>query len=111
MITLKEFLNNFGFDYKIENKYIALIDMQGANLNNIESDRFETVEEIITRLDVYINDDQIEGIDYELEICGIDEDIISSMSLEEKIKMADDIGAKVYSYYRAILNPSLIKMN
>lgn len=109
-MTLKEFLSNFDFEYKIENGLIALVDTQGANLGNIENDRFTTVEEVIERLDTYINDDQLEGIDYELKERGIDENTLSDMSLEEKVKMADDIGATVYDYYRAILNPSLIKM-
>lgn len=107
-MTLKEFLSNFDFDYTFENGAISLIDLQGANLCNIENERFETIEEIIERLDVYIQDDQLEGINYELETCGVDKSLISCMSLEEKVKKADEIGAEVYDYYRAILNPSLI---
>lgn len=107
-MNLRKFLSNFGFNYKLENGYISLIDEQGGNLNNIEDDKFKTIEEIIQRLETYIADDQVEGIDYELEIVGVDSDVTSKMNLEEKIKMADNVGAEVYDYYRAILNPYLI---
>lgn len=109
-MTLREFLSNFAFDYKIENGYIALIDDQGANWGDIESDRFESVEDVIERLDNYIADDQPEVIDLKLKESGIDEDTISNMNLQEKVKMADDIGIIVYDYYRAILDPSMITL-
>lgn len=39
-----------------DNGGFCLIDLQGGNLGDIESDRFETAEEIIDRMDVYVND-------------------------------------------------------
>lgn len=107
-MKLRDFLNNFGFDYKEENGLISLIDKQSGNIKNIEDDKFNTVEDIIERLEVYIIDDQVEGIDYELSLVGVNPDDISNMNLEEKITLADKVGAEVYDYYRAILNPSLI---
>lgn len=107
-MKLREFLSNFGFDYKEEKGLISLIDKQGGNINNIEGDKFNTVEDIIDRLETYIIDDQVEGIDYELELKGVDLDSMPNMSLEDKVKLADEVGAEVYDYYRAILNPYLI---
>lgn len=34
----------------------GLVDLQGANLGDIEEDRFETAEDVFDRMDIYIND-------------------------------------------------------
>lgn len=34
----------------------SLIDLQGANLGNIQGDRFESAQEILERMTIYIND-------------------------------------------------------
>ena len=57
-MTLKRFLNFFDFDYeKYEDGY-GLIDMQGADLGNIEGERFENPSEVVERLydSIYILD-------------------------------------------------------
>ena len=41
----------------------GLVDLQGANLGDIEGDRFETAEDIIDRMDVYVNDYFLNDID------------------------------------------------
>ena len=109
-MTLREFLSNYDFDYKMEDGYIALIDNQEVNLGDIENERFRTVEDVIERLDNYINDEQTEVIDLKLIENGIYEDIVSGMTLKEKVEMADNIGVVVYDYYRAILDPSMITL-
>ena len=51
-----DMLNVIDFElYQDEDGY-ALSDKQGGNFGDIESDRFTTAEQIIDRLDVYLND-------------------------------------------------------
>lgn len=50
----------------------SLIDNQGANLGNIEGDRFEGVNQILERMDVYINDYIITDIEELAEENNID---------------------------------------
>lgn len=42
----------------------GLDDRQGANLGEIESERFETAQEIFSRMECYINDYILEPLDY-----------------------------------------------
>lgn len=49
----------------------GLVDLQGANLADIESDRFQTVEQIIDRLDAYINDYYLDDLEDEAETYGL----------------------------------------
>lgn len=60
-LTLTDFLNYFNFDYVLyDNNLIGLIDEQGANLGNIEDERFTNdtngVLNIVDRLDAYYQD-------------------------------------------------------
>ena len=50
----------------------SLIDLQGANLGNIESDRFSDVQGIFDRMGIYINDYFIQDIEDLLEEKGIE---------------------------------------
>lgn len=50
----------------------SLHDRQGANLGNIEQDRFDNARQIIDRLDIYTNDYIICAIEEYLEYDGID---------------------------------------
>lgn len=45
----------------------GLIDLQGENLGDIESDLFTTAEDIISRLDVYVNDYYLTDLDEEYD--------------------------------------------
>lgn len=49
---------------KYEDGY-GLVDLQGANLGDIEEDRFQTAAEIIERLSVYIEDYYLDDLDEE----------------------------------------------
>lgn len=50
----------------------GLCDRQGANLGNIEADRFENAADIFDRMDVYVNDYIFEDLDDELEAYDVD---------------------------------------
>ena len=57
-MKLKDFLEFFDFSYeKYENGY-GVIDLQGANLGDIESERYEAPYDIVARFDdsIYIPD-------------------------------------------------------
>lgn len=57
-MRFRKFLEYFGFDYHYDDGEIALIDLQCANLGNIESERFskDNLSSIIDRLDIYCKD-------------------------------------------------------
>ena len=66
-MTLREFLRHFDFDYEIvENEYgekvIKLIDLQGVNLRDIETEEFYSSLEVVDRLDIYYHDYIYEAI-------------------------------------------------
>ena len=92
MITLSEFLYDLEFEYKkINDKTIQLIDLLGANLGNIENEEFEISEylpmNLVDRLDTYIYDYHIQGIEdtlihecqYKDDIYPYDEKLIPAM--------------------------------
>ena len=45
----------------------GLIDLQGVNLGDIESDLFTTAEDIVSRLDIYVNDYYLVDLDEEYD--------------------------------------------
>lgn len=57
-MRLKKFLEYFEFDYRYDGEDIALIDVTGANLGDIESERFpkHNLSSIVDRLDIYYKD-------------------------------------------------------
>ena len=92
MITLKEFLYELEFDYKLnDDNTISLIDLLQANLGNIENEKFEIweglPEALVDRLDTYIYDYHISGIQdtlihecqYKDDIYPYDEKLIPAM--------------------------------
>lgn len=94
MIPLREFLYDLEFDFKInKDNTISLIDLQGANLANIEEEKFGISEklgmQIVDRLDTYIYDYHIAGIEdtlyhecqYKDDIYPYDEKLIPAMKL------------------------------
>jgi hypothetical protein len=94
MIPLREFLYDLEFDFKVnKDNTISLIDLQGANLANIEEEKFEISDklgmQIVDRLDTYIYDYHIAGIEdtlyhecqYKDDIYPYDEKLIPAMKL------------------------------
>lgn len=92
MITLDEFLFELEFDYKVnDDNTISLIDLQQANLGNIEEEKFKInsklSELLVDRLDNYIYDYHISGIEdtlyhdcqYKDDIYPYDEKLIPAM--------------------------------
>lgn len=92
MITLGEFLAELEFDYIInDDNTISLVDTLQANLGNIESEKFEIHEglpmALVDRLDTYIHDYHISGIEdtlrqecqYKDDIYPYDEKLIQAM--------------------------------
>jgi hypothetical protein len=75
-MKIKEFLNSMEFDYKInDNGTLSLVDITGANLNDIEDDEFEINKDlmvnIVDRLGVYIDDYFITDLLERLDELGI----------------------------------------
>ena len=59
-------------EYTDEYGHWNLIDNQGANLGNIEGDRFKSAAEILDRMDIYIHDYIVEDIQDCLDEAGYD---------------------------------------
>ena len=58
-------------EYSDEYGHWSLIDSQGANLGDIEGDRFESAAQILDRMTIYINDYIVEDIEECLEEKGL----------------------------------------
>ena len=58
--------------YTDEYGHWSLIDSQGANLGDIESDRFENARDILDRMDIYIYNYIIEDLEDCLDEAGYD---------------------------------------
>lgn len=67
----------------------GLIDLQGANLGDIEGERFQTGAEIIDRLDVYIRDYYLEDLESEAGDYGLYE-AVRECERESGIKGIDE---------------------
>lgn len=93
-ITLREFLYDLEFDYKkINKRTIKLVDLQGANLGNIEDEKFRIGKQLpmvlVNRLDNYIYDYHISGVvdtlrhecQYKDDVYPYDEKLIPAMKL------------------------------
>ncbi len=64
----------------------GVYDLQGANLGDIEQDRFKNAEEIFERMDVYINDSFLNDIDELLDEKDIE--VTWDQTCEEYLKHA-----------------------
>lgn len=115
MITLSEFLYDLEFEYKkINDKTIQLIDLLGANLGNIESEEFEISEylpmNLVDRLDTYIYDYHIQGIEdtlihecqYKDDIYPYDEKLIPAMK-----KYPDVFDTDLINYISDIIHANI----
>jgi hypothetical protein len=108
--TLRDILLNFDLDYDyIDNREIAIIDFSNRNINNIEEQRFTTVDEVLKGIEQYIEIEEKDEIDFDLYIDGhIDDYTISCLSLKEKVNLACSLNIPVMDYYFAIINPESI---
>ena len=115
MLTLSEFLYDLEFEYKkINDKTIQLIDLLGANLGNIESEEFEISEylsmNLVDRLDTYIYDYHIQGIEdtlihecqYKDDIYPYDEKLIPAMK-----KYPDVFDTDLINYISDIIHANI----
>ena len=115
MITLSEFLYDLEFEYKkINDKTIQLIDLLGANLGNIENEEFEISEylpmNLVDRLDTYIYDYHIQGIEdtlihecqYKDDIYPYDEKLIPAMK-----KYPDVFDTDLINYISDIIHANI----
>ena len=59
-------------EYSDEYGHWSLIDCQGANLGDIENDRFKSAAQILDRMDIYIHDYIVEDIEACLDETGYD---------------------------------------
>ena len=73
-LDLTEFrlIKHKGNDVECDPWIWSIVDLQGANLGNIEGDRFSDAQGILDRMDIYINDYFIQDIEDLLEEKGID---------------------------------------
>lgn len=104
-ISLSELLSWIDFDYSFDNGKFALIDLQGANLGDIESEQFDDIEQVIDRLDHYWEDTFLNG-----EICcDIDFDF---ETYEEAYEYCNSYGyvEQAKAIY-VIMNPEVISLN
>ena len=115
MLTLSEFLYDLEFEYKkINDKTIQLIDLLGANLGNIESEEFKISEylpmNLVDRLDTYIYDYHIQGIEdtlihecqYKADIYPYDEKLIPAMK-----KYPDVFDTDLINYISDIIHANI----
>ncbi len=95
--TFNEFLALVDFELIRYGNYYGLHDLQGANLGDVEYDRFADASKVIDRLDTYIKDQIVCDLEEELDIQGEDwGDVLK----QAKIK---DIKGD-YSYEIAVLD-------
>jgi hypothetical protein len=123
-MQLEELLNYMEFDYKINpNGTMSLVDLTGANLNNIESEEFKLNTDlalnVLDRLDHYIDDyflnDFVENLknhdEENFKAKGYDEFYYG----EDIIALADEYGDAFkddrYDLVYAIVNPETIDVD
>lgn len=140
-MDLREFLSYFDFDYDIvspdgqtetkirtelledgelsaadmDKDLICLIDTQGAYLGGIGKNRYpiaqESIEKIIDRMDVYIQDSVISEFVDALEDRGVD---TSNLSLSDMIVRCKDLGVGegevCYTLAEAVADPGRISL-
>ena len=116
-IKLIEILSDLDFDYKInKDNTLSLIDLQGANLGNIESESFlldSIAMSLIDRLEIYIDDFYINGyIDTLNHECCENLNCYSYSAILEKMQKYPDIfGEGCIELMKAFINPELVDVS
>lgn len=64
---VNDIVEQMDFKINIDDNMFSLIDLQGAYWGDIDKDRFENLESLLDRLDIYINDYYLEDMDELLE--------------------------------------------
>ncbi len=135
-ITLRDFLEQLEFSYKILSKdapgekahreklisegslleddadkdLLCLVDTTGANLANIESERFpvnkDTIPFIVDRLSTYIDDYFVKDFKDDLQLNGFSTTMMDFMTLEEICTVAERAKFTVSPYIKAVVAPS-----
>lgn len=77
-----------------------LVDLQGANLGNINKDRFQSAEEIFDRMEVYIEDYFVDDLEdwaeyYKIELPGSYEEMLHFIDDNDEYPLTDN---EKYSY-------------
>lgn len=68
----EEFLDLTEFTLVRHQNDWSLVDRQGANLGDIESDRFDNATQILNRMEIYINDYILRALEDELDMYKVD---------------------------------------
>lgn len=113
-MRLSEFLNYFDFDYKIVDGQMRFVDLQGANLGDIEEERWclgeHFFEGIVDRMHIYINDYILRDLEEELIDAGVEN--AWELNLADLVKEAD---ARDIWYDKeivaALLDPSVLELD
>lgn len=116
VFKLVDLLQALEFDYKInDDNTLSLVDLLGANLGNIEGDRF-TVDEylamyLIDRLTIYIEDYFInEYVDILVDKCNEDITDYTWESLLGLMKKHKDIFKDTIDFVECLCNPELFTL-
>lgn len=114
-IKLTEILYDLDFEYVInKDNSLSLIDLQGANLGNIESEKFPINNNLamllIDRLDTYIYDYYINGyIDTLRHECNEDVKGSDFEDILEKMKLHPDKFEGCINLMECFVNPELFE--
>ena len=117
-LSLAEFLNYFDFSYEIRNdRFFSLVDLQHANLTNIEEEKCELnytgITHCIDRLDTYIYDYTIRLLNESTKINFSFDNVQSAVQFKEK----SDANKKSVAQFcdidilNAVINPNFIQIN
>lgn len=113
-MRLSEFLFYFDFDYKIVDGQMRFVDLQGANLGDIEEERWclggSLFDCVVDRMHIYINDYILEDLETQLIDAGVEN--ACELDLCDLVKEAE---ARDIWYDKeiveAILHPSVLELD
>lgn len=92
-----ELIEKVGFKLSLSNGYYKLHDLQGANIDDIESEKFDTVDDVIQGLNVYFYDKLIVLVRNEQEFQAIaDKNVKNEDRYEYQVKkLFEEINEKM----------------
>ena len=116
-IKLTTILEEIDFDYVInENNTFSLVDLQHANLGNIENEEFKIDDKfasnVINRINTYILDNYINGyINTLLEECNEEVDKFDFEDILKKMKKHPKVFNGCIEAMKAFINPKLFDIS